>query len=156
MVNGVDDNKELSQARTHIRLSLLRDRKGTSAVEFALLAPIFIMLFLGMAAYGIYFGASHSVQQLAADAARTAIAGLNATERSTLATNFIRLNASGYPFVDPKKVTVNTRDSAADGSQFVVAVQYDASTLPIWKLFKGLPLPGMTISRQSTIRVGGI
>ncbi len=129
---------------------------GTSAVEFALLAPVFIMLFLGMAAYGIYFGASHSVQQLAADAARTAIAGLNASERSTLANNFISRNASGYPFVDPKKVTVSARDSAADGSQFVVAVQYEASTLPIWKLFKGLPLPGMTISRQSTIRVGGI
>ncbi|MEI5677645.1 pilus assembly protein [Mesorhizobium sp. CGMCC 1.15528] len=156
MVIDVDDDKDTLPVPALIKWSLLRDRKGTSAVEFALLAPVFIMLFLGMAAYAIYFGASHSVQQLAADAARTAIAGLSATERSTLATNFIRLNAAGYPFVDPKKVTVNTRDSAADGSQFIVAVQYDASTLPIWKLFKGLPLPGMTISRQSTIRVGGI
>jgi Flp pilus assembly protein TadG len=156
MVIDVDDEDGTSRRATLSSLSLSRDQKGTSAVEFALLAPIFIMLFLGMAAYGIYFGASHSVQQLAADAARTAVAGLNATERSTLATNFISRNASGYPFVDPKKVTVEARDSAADGSQFVVAVKYDASTLPIWKLFKGLPMPGMTISRQSTIRVGGI
>ena len=35
-----------------------------------MLAPLFILLLLGMVAYGIYFGASHSVQQIAADAAR--------------------------------------------------------------------------------------
>jgi Flp pilus assembly protein TadG len=46
------------------------DTAGTSAVEFAMLAPLFILLLLGMVAYGIYFGASHWVQQIAADAAR--------------------------------------------------------------------------------------
>jgi len=45
------------------------DAAGTSAVEFAMLAPIFVLLLPGMVAYGIYFGASHSVQQIAADAA---------------------------------------------------------------------------------------
>ena len=129
---------------------------GTTAIEFAMLAPIFILLLLGMVAYGIYFGASHSVQQIAADAARTAIAGLNQTERQTLVTNFIANDVSGYPFVDPKKLKVNAQDSVADGSQFVVSVTYDARNLPIWNLFQSLPLPGTTIQRQSTIRVGGI
>ncbi|TIM19494.1 MAG: pilus assembly protein, partial [Mesorhizobium sp.] len=54
------------------KLHQFREQSGTSAIEFALLAPIFILLLLGMVAYGIYFGASHSVQQIAADAARTA------------------------------------------------------------------------------------
>ena len=129
---------------------------GTTAIEFATLAPIFILLLLGMVAYGIYFGASHSVQQIAADAARTAIAGLNQTERQALVTNFIAHDVSGYPFVDPKKLTVNAQDSVVDGSQFVVSVTYDARNLPIWNLFQSLPLPGTTIQRQSTIRVGGI
>ncbi len=129
---------------------------ATSAIEFAMLAPLFILLVLGMVAYGIYFGASHSVQQIAADAARTAIAGLNATERQTLVTAFITNNGSGYPFVDATKLTVNAQDSAADGSQFVVSVSYDARNLPIWNLFPDLPMPGMTILRQSKIRVGGI
>ncbi|GLS32839.1 TadE-like protein [Mesorhizobium albiziae] len=62
----------------------LRNTSATAAIEFALLFPIFILLFLGMIAYGIYFGASHSVQQIAADAARVAIAGLDETERQTL------------------------------------------------------------------------
>ncbi|AZO70834.1 MULTISPECIES: TadE/TadG family type IV pilus assembly protein [unclassified Mesorhizobium] len=132
------------------------DAAGTSAVEFAMLAPIFILLLLGMVAYGIYFGASHSVQQIAADAARTAIAGLNQTERQALVTDFITHDVAGYPFVDPNKLTVDAKDSAVDGSQFVVSVSYDARNLPIWNLFRTLPLPGTTIQRQSTIRVGGI
>ena len=49
-----------------------------------MLAPIFVLLLPGMVAYGIYFGASHSVKQIAADAARTAIAGLNQTEAANL------------------------------------------------------------------------
>jgi hypothetical protein len=44
----------------------------------------------------------------------------------------------------------------ADGSQFVVSVSYDASSLPIWGLFHGIHMPGKTIRRQSTIRLGGL
>jgi Flp pilus assembly protein TadG len=44
----------------------------------------------------------------------------------------------------------------ADGSQFVVSISYDARNLPIWNLFPGIAMPGTTIKRQSTIRVGGI
>lgn len=131
-------------------------RRATSAVEFALLAPLFIFLLLGMVAYGIYFGASHSLQQISADAARTAIAGLDATERQDLVSQFITANASGYPFIDPVKLTVAADDSAADANQFVVSVTYDARDLPIWNLFRTLPLPNTTISRRSTIRIGGL
>ncbi|RVD33089.1 pilus assembly protein, partial [Mesorhizobium sp. M4A.F.Ca.ET.020.02.1.1] len=70
----------LQDPKSHVSWSRFRaDAVGTTAVEFAMLAPLFILLLLGMVAYGIYFGASHSVQQIAADAARTAIAGLNQT-----------------------------------------------------------------------------
>jgi len=130
-------------------------RSGTSPVEYALLAPLFIMLFLGMAGYGVYLGASHSVHQIAADAARIAIAGLNEAERRMLAADFIRRNASSYLFVDPEKLTIDTCDSANDSGQFVVALSYDAGALPIWSLLHGLPIQGKTIFRQSTIRIGG-
>ncbi|KQZ94391.1 hypothetical protein ASD64_04585 [Mesorhizobium sp. Root157] len=109
-----------------------------------------------MVAYGIYFGASHSIQQLAADAARTAIAGLSAPEREALVIDFVDRNAGGYPFVDANKLVVEARDSTNDGSQFVVSISYDASNLPIWGLFNGLAMPGTTIERASTIRLGGL
>ncbi|UDL91597.1 pilus assembly protein [Mesorhizobium sp. PAMC28654] len=142
----------LENPRRHFRTN----SSGTSAVEFALLSPIFILLLLGMVAYGIYFGASNSIQQIAADAARTALAGVNQTERQTLVASFLSTNASGYPFVDSTKLTYTANDSVADGSEFVVSIQYDARNLPIWNLFPNLAMPGTTISRQSTIRVGGI
>lgn len=133
-----------------------RDISATAAIEFAMLFPLFLLLFLGMVAYGIYFGASHSVQQIAADAARVAIAGLDETERQTMVANFITRNAAGYVFVDPAKLTAETYDNTDDGSQFVVTIRYDARNLPIWNLLPGLPMPAMTIARESTIRVGGI
>jgi Flp pilus assembly protein TadG len=133
-----------------------RESSGTTAVEFAMLAPLFILLLLGMVAYGIYFGASHSVQQIAADAARTAISGLDQQERQSLVDGFVHRNAAGYPFIDPQGLTVSAGDSSADASQFVVTVRYDARNLPIWNLFADLPLPATVIARRSTIRVGGL
>jgi Flp pilus assembly protein TadG len=138
------------------RRRFLLDASATSAIEFAMLAPLFILLLLGMVAYGIYFGASHSVQQIAADAARTAIAGLNASERKELVADFVGHNAAGYPFIDPLKLTFSAVDSDGDGNEFVVSVSYDARALPIWNLFEDLPMPKMTIARRSIIRVGGI
>lgn len=132
------------------------DRAGSTAVEFAMLAPLYVLLVMGMSAYGIYFGASHSVQQLSADAARAAVAGVSRGERETLATRFIERNAAGYLFIDPDRLAVEVGDSAADESQFDVTVSYDASHLPIWGLFERLPMPDQTIQRRSTIRIGGI
>jgi Flp pilus assembly protein TadG len=121
-----------------------------------MLAPLFILLLLGMVAYGIYFGASHSIQQIAADAARTALSGLDQQERQSLVDGFIHNNAAGYPFIDPQGLTASAQDSNADATQFVVSVRYDARSLPIWNLFSDLPLPGMVIARRSTIRIGGL
>lgn len=132
------------------------DPRATSAVEFALIAPVFLLLMLGMIGYGIYFGASNSVQQIAADAARTAIAGIDQSERQTLANLYIQRNAAGYAFIDPQNLAVDVRDSQNDANQFVVAVSYDAKHLPIWSLFPKLTMPGSTIRRSSTIRIGGI
>jgi Flp pilus assembly protein TadG len=147
----------MSNAKRLFRDNRFRtDISATSAIEFAMLAPLFILFLLGMIAYGIYFGASHSVQQIAADAARTAISGLSAAERRTLVADYVTHNAAGYPFVDSTKLTVNAQDSATDANQFVVSVSYDARNLPIWNLLPNLPMPHMTIAFRSTIRVGGI
>lgn len=135
---------------------LKTDRRGATAVEFALLAPVFLLLLFGMTAYGVYFGASHSIEQIAADAARTAIAGLSPPERQSLVALFVSRNAGTYPFIDPRRLSVETADNPADSNQVVVRVRYDASGLPIWNMLQGLPLPGRTISRSSTIRIGGI
>lgn len=143
----------LTFARTPHRF--LCSRTGAAAVEFAIVAPIFILLFMGMVAYGIYFGAMHSLQQLAADAARISIAGLDAGEREMLVGRFLDSHTNGYAFLKRDKLQVEIGDSA-DGTQFTVTLSYDAGNLPIWSLLDRLPLPGEIISRSSTIRIGGI
>ncbi|MGE0232347.1 MAG: TadE family protein [Flavobacteriaceae bacterium] len=125
-------------------------------MEFAIIAPVFIMIMFGIVAYGIYFGAANSVQQLAADAARASIAGLGEDERRLLAQRFIDLNTGSYPLLRAQQVQVRIRGSAADANQFNVSVEYDATQLPIWNLLVPLPLPEKTIIRSATIRVGGV
>lgn len=132
------------------------DRRGTAAVEMAIVAPVYILLLAGMLAYGIYFGASHSVQQLASDAARVSVAGLSEAERQLLASAFIARNADGYAFVDASRLSVSVAGNAGDPTQFEVSVSYDARHLPIWNLLATLPLPDATITRRSTVRVGGV
>lgn len=133
-----------------------RNKDGAAAVEMAIVAPVYILLLSGMLAYGIYFGASHSVQQLASDAARVSVAGLSEAERQKLASDFISRNADGYAFVDSSKLRVRVQGSVADPTQFEVSVSYDAKDLPIWNLLTTLPLPDTTIVRRSTVRVGGV
>jgi Flp pilus assembly protein TadG len=137
-------------------LHVARCRAGTSAIEFAIVAPILILLLFGMVAYGIYLGASHSIQQIAADAARTAVAGLDESERISLADGYIDHNVAGYPFIDKAKLALDIRDNPDDANEFTVAIRYDARDLPIWNLLPDLPLPGTTIRHASTIRIGGM
>lgn len=139
-----------------ISLDFWRDRTATSAVELAILSPIFVLFIMGMIAYGIYFGARHSIQQIAADAARTAIAGQNSAERQILVQEFIDQNAAGYPLIHRERLSFNAADSNSDANQFNVSVSYDATDLPIWNLFPDIGLPGRTIVFSSTIRIGGI
>lgn len=134
---------------------LIRNNSGTSAIEFALVAPVLIVLAMGILVYGLYFGTAHSVQQLAADAARASVAGLSDTERTSIVQTHIATNATSYPLLSPDKVTVEAGPLEADADQFEVTVEYDASELPIFGLDRLVPVPSPTIRRTSTIRRGG-
>lgn len=120
-----------------------------------MLSPLYLLLLMGMTAYGIYFGAAHSVQQISADAARAAVAGVSPAERRDLATTFIHRHAAGYPFIEISNLSVSL-DMQPEATQFQVVISYDASKLPIWGLFGGLSMPSQIIQRRSTIRIGGI
>ena len=133
-----------------------RNEDGTAAIEFALVLPIFLVLMLGILAYGIYFAAAHSTAQLAADAARASVAGLNDVERANLAKASVASNVSGYgALLDASKLTVVAAPLPGDATEFRVAVSYDASNLPIWSFTPFLPLPSSTIVQSAVIKRGG-
>lgn len=134
---------------------MAHDRSGSSAVEFAIIAPVFLMVLFSLIAYGIYLSAASAVQQIAADAARTAIAGLSSTERQSLARDYITKTTNNFAFLNPARFTVTVKDDASNPNQFTVNVDYDAQDLPIWNLYS-YALPEKHIKRFSTIRIGGI
>jgi len=137
-------------------MQLLMKSDGAAAVEFAIVAPVFILLVFGMIAYAIYFGAAHSVQQLAGDAARAAVAGLDSSERQNLVKQFISKNGASYSFIDVSKLQYSVGNAAADPTQLAVVLSYDARELPIWGLLPSGLLPDETVTRRVSIRIGGV
>ncbi|QFY60175.1 pilus assembly protein [Rhizobium grahamii] len=134
---------------------LLSSTRGAAAIEFAIVAPLFLLVVLTLIAYGIYLSAAHALQQLTADAARTAVAGISEQERVTLVNNYIAVSTLNDPLIDRKKLQVTVATDPQNSNQFTVTTEYDARALPIWNLYT-FPLPSTTIRRFATIRMGGI
>ncbi|MGB3626486.1 MAG: TadE/TadG family type IV pilus assembly protein [Henriciella sp.] len=126
-----------------------------AAIEFAIVTPLLLTFLFGIIAYGVFFGAVHSVQQLAASSARVAMGGLDEEERQDLVADYVSdvLDEGGILAADHVDVVVTA--SEANSDSLVVSVSYDASELPVWNLYEGLPLPERTITRTSLIRLGG-
>ncbi|WP_420361356.1 TadE/TadG family type IV pilus assembly protein [Ensifer canadensis] len=115
---------------------LFGSRDGAAAIEFAIIAPLFFLCVLTLIAYGIYLSAAHSIQQIAADAARTAIAGLSEGERERLATDYIQRTTMDQAFIKPSRMTVTVKDDAGNANQFTVRIKYDAGDLPIYRALR--------------------
>ncbi len=128
---------------------------GSAAVEFALIFPVALIFFCGLLAYGLYFGAAHSVQQLAADAARASVSGLNDSERASIASAHVAASGGVYPLLRADRIAVAAHPLAADPSQFEVRVSFNSQDLPIWLLSGLVPLPGKVIERTAVIKRGG-
>lgn len=144
----------LSLIRTHLR-TFARCKRGASAVEFALVTPLFLAMLFGILMFGSYLAVIHGVQQLAAEAARTSVAGLTDTERGDLARSYVTANAASYPLIAPAQVSVNAAASPSDANVFVVTVNYNASGLFIYSLPAFVPVPSSAIARTAAIPRGG-
>lgn len=138
---------------THQFRRLARCRNAASAVEFAILVPVFLLLVFGIIVFGSYLAMVHGVQQLAAEAARRSIAGLNDTERASLAAGYVSANAGSYPLIAADHLTVASATSG--GNIFVVTVDYDASRSFIYALPTFVPMPPSRIERSAAIPFGG-
>lgn len=129
-----------------------RNQSGVVAVEFAFLAPMLIFILMGIIGYGGYFWMSHSLQQMANDAARAAIPGLNAAERASLAKASVDKSASDYAQLTASKVSTQVID--ADG-RLTVRVSYDAAQSFAFAVRGLAPMPSDQIRRQASIQLGG-
>jgi Flp pilus assembly protein TadG len=134
-------------------LSFLRDRRATSAVEFALISPFLLLLLAGILAYGSLFATSLSLQQLAAETARATIGGLNDTERKALAQAHLNANATGYPMLQADRVTFQF-DEGSGTTLSKVKLTYDITAHPAWALHQLVPMPPGTLTYTLIINDG--
>lgn len=134
---------------------LRRQNSGGAAVEFALICPLFILCLFSMIAWGFYIATCHSLQAMASDTVRVAVAGLSAEERKLLAHEYISSEASGFTLVDGRRLNVWVEDDRIRPNQFTVTLSYDAGDLPIWNLLT-FALPDHVIVRTASIRIGGL
>ena len=111
----------------------LSQDSGLAAMEFVLVAPLFLMLIFATAVLGIYFGTWLAVSNAAAESARASVAGLSETERGGLAEKAAKTIFAGYaPTFNWDKVTNFEAVAMKDNPNlFQVSITYDISGLKI-------------------------
>jgi Flp pilus assembly protein TadG len=125
---------------------------GVIALEFALLAPVFLLLLFGTMVFALYFAVTVAVTQGAAEGGRASIAGLTDAERAAFASQRVRQVFEGYaPLLDPDAVTV--RAVPATSSTFTVEVTYPLDTIATGPLYSLLSLvTGASQTAPATVR----
>ncbi|MFJ6025782.1 TadE family protein [Brevundimonas sp. NPDC092305] len=128
-----------------------RHNSGAIAAEFALVGPLFVLLLMGLVVYGGWFWMAQGVSSLAAEGARAAVAGLDVAERDMLARAAVT-DTVDATILSPDEIDVAV---ASTTRAIEVTVSYDASEHPFMALPALVPPPPRTITRTSTVLVGG-
>ena len=94
---------------TRLTRAFIRDESGATAVEFVLVLPILLTMIFGIICFGQYFAIANSLQQLAAEAARSSAMGI-----------------ARFTFLGPDKVVETiTMLSASEPHGIEVSLSYD-------------------------------
>ena len=128
------------------------NQDGSAAVEFAILGPLLVLMLLGIVSYGGCFWISHSIQQLANDAARSTVGGLSTGERQSLAQATLAAEVPTYANLTTSLVNLSESET---GQTITVSIAYDASASVFWAMKNLVPMPSPTIVRTATIQMGG-
>lgn len=137
--------------RAQIKNSI-RNRDGSAAVEFALVAPATVLLFLGIIAFSVVLSTYSALQQIAAEAARAALPGQTATQQAQFANQYVSGVLGNYSFIDPAKLTVSTNSTS---STFEVSLSYDASDSFFSKFASPTLSVPIIINRSATVQLSG-
>jgi Flp pilus assembly protein TadG len=101
-------------------------KSGTAALEFALVAPMFIMLVIGIATFGLYFGTLLALTSAASEGARASVAGLTQSERNSLGTSAASTAFTAYaPYLSQTPVQITATQDPANTNRTVVTVSYN-------------------------------
>lgn len=128
------------------------DIGGASAIEFAIVAPVFFMLIFGIIVYGYYFATLSLVNHIAYEAARATVSGLDDDERSTLAhARADELAASLASFLG----AIDVDGGPAGDGIYSVTVHHHFDMLQMLNASSILPLPSADQTVTVEVSHGG-
>jgi Flp pilus assembly protein TadG len=134
--------------------ALRRNKAGAAAVEFALLAPVLLMLIFAIIIYSLYFATYLGVRQATMEGARTAMMGMSTAERQTLATTQVTTVLAAYGSLLGSNATPTITTSVPATGLFEVTVTVNLSASPIFGYMTLLPKPNPTITYQVIVANG--
>ncbi|MFT4089710.1 MAG: pilus assembly protein [Asticcacaulis sp.] len=134
------------------RASVLKDRSGAIAVEFALISPILILMLTGIFNYGSYFWTSHALQQMANDAARVAIAGMTQADRADRAQALFLRQSEYYDLTIPGASELTVEEN---GQTLTVRIHFVPEADEGFNMMGSLPGMPATIERSASVVRGG-
>ncbi|HTT96780.1 MAG TPA: TadE/TadG family type IV pilus assembly protein [Rhizomicrobium sp.] len=117
------------------RTSFARDRRGTAAIEFAIVLTLLLSILFGIVAFGFQFATRIALSYAVAEAGRSAMAGLTTAERVQRAEDAVdRVLTSFSPLVDPAKavVDVSSEGETADGEVIKIAITYNDNRFDVF------------------------
>ncbi len=119
---------------------LRRDRRGATAMEFAITVPIFLSLMFGMVQTGMLFFANAGLQNALGDSARVATLWPNKTEADMRA----EITASRFG-IDPAKMAEPVFTYGTAGGQNFVEIRLTYNSEIDFIFFT---LPGLTLEHS--------
>lgn len=136
---------------------------GAVALEFALVAPLFLLLVFGTMIFAVYFATFVAVIHGSAEGARASIGGFTDAERSTLARNRVQALLTGYPLINASRATVTTEPTSSGGRpSYRVRVSYPVSEFGFGWFYAFMNSIGgggqsapQTVSYSTTVANGG-
>jgi len=121
--------------------SLLRDRRGSVAIEFAIVLTLLLTILFGIVAFGFQFATRIALSYAVAEAGRSAVAGLTSAERQQRAEDAVdRVLTSFSPLVDPAKavVEVSSEGETQDGEVIRIAITYSDNRFDVFPFVPAL------------------
>jgi Flp pilus assembly protein TadG len=113
MINSSQLSGSKHQVPVIIRIciKLFADIRGSTAVEFALTAPLFVLTILGVMVFGVILSTEALMEGAVRDAARFGVTGQNETERLQIIEDIVSERTIGLVDVDAAQIDVLTYGS---------------------------------------------
>ena len=132
-----------------LRRPLAANDEGAAVLEAAIALPVVALILLGILQYGMWFMAAHSLQQSANEAARMAVAGINADDRAKIVSDSLAGSVAHAGTLNAKNLKHSVK---TEGKLLKIRLEYDTSKSGVFSA-SIVPMPASPIVSEAIIQL---